>query len=612
MCGIVGVVSDKGFNLEKLIKMRDVLKHRGPDDEGIYFNQDKSVILGHRRLSIIDLSSLGKQPMSNENSTIWISFNGEIYNFKSIKEELIKKGHLFKTLTDTEVIIHGYEEWGIKILDRLRGMFAFAIWDDVKKELFLARDRLGIKPLYYYHNNDKFIFASEIKAIIQDDTINRKINPKALKHFLKYTYIPAPYSIWEKIYKLPPAHYLLLKDNQIKIKRFWRINPLSKKVTESKYIKEIEEILKRSVEYRFVSDVPVGILLSGGLDSSMVTALSSEIKKELLSFSVGFEIEEYSELKYARIVAEKFKTMSIESVLDTIKLKDLIESILFYYDEPLGVSSIFPTFLLMETVSKHVKVALSGDGGDEVFAGYMWYYNYLKRRKYNFLLCICKPLQFIISKVFPEPKSKFIKYFKTKIDYFALTDFEKYILLTTPRFNDNEIEELLDNRFINAFKHEDIILNHAKSGLKNIKDLQLFDMKTFLVDSILVKVDRASMAHSLEIRVPLLDHYLIEYVLNLDSKIIFKKKVKKYILKKIANQYLPHEIIYRKKKGFSAPIVDLGFIDDNLHVLENSLAVVDKIFNKEYIKRLIQNQEDNYAKIWLLIIFEMWYRKWKS
>lgn len=613
MCGIIGVISNREYDLKKFIEMRDTLIHRGPDDEGVYFNDIKNVVLGHRRLSIIDLSPLGKQPMSNEDGSIWITFNGEIYNFKSIKEDLIEKGHKFKSETDTEVIIHGYEEWGIKVLDRLRGMFAFGIWDDNKKEFFLARDRLGIKPVYYYHKDEKFIFASEIKAIIADNTIPREIDLNSLRYFLKYAYIPAPYSIWENIHKLPPAHYLIIKDNQLIIEKYWEIKVRIIKESENQLLEEIEELLKKSIEYRFISDVPVGILLSGGLDSSIVTALSSEIKEELMSFSMGFELEEYSELNYARIVAKEFKTKSIESILDSSKLKDLMDDILFYYDEPLGVSSIFPTFLLMETASKHVKVALSGDGGDEAFAGYVWYQSYLKNRKYNFLTPICRSLNYLMSRIFPNPQNKYIKYIKRKIEYFALSDFDKYRQLTTPRFEDNELNELLNVKISPKSENKDIFLKYGKNGLKTVKDLQFLDINTFLSDCILVKVDRASMAHSLEVRVPFLDHFLLEYMMSLHPDIIFKNHELKHILKQIAKKKLPHEIIYRMKKGFSAPIVKLGFIDDNIHVLSDSIAVKDGIFKQDFINKIVRsNKLFNDAKLWLLILFELWYRKWKS
>ena len=534
----------------------------------------------------------------------------------SIKKELIEKGHKFISGTDTEVIVHGYEEWGQKVLKRLRGMFAFGIWDENRQELFLARDRLGIKPLYYYYqpSDNKFIFASELKAIIQDNTINREINPESLKYYLKYTYIPAPYSIWKNIYKLPSAHYLILKGHEITIEEYWKVRKLNSKKFEKNYFIKIEQILKKAIAYRFVSDVPVGVLLSGGLDSSMVTAISSEIKEDLLSFSIGFDLKEYSELRYARIVANKFKTNSIENILDLAKLRELLDPILFYYDEPIGVSSIFPTFLLMQTVSKHVKVALSGDGGDEVFAGYIWYNKYLKKSKYNFLIPIFKLLNSLVSKLFPIPNNKYLKFLNKKIAFLSLNNFDKYRKLTTPRFEDKEIEHLFQDNFKKFIKNEDIIINHANSGLNDIKDLQIFDMKTFLVDSILVKVDRASMAHSLEIRVPLLDHYLIEYVMSLRKNLIFRNYEKKHLLKKIAKKFLPNEIIYRNKKGFSAPIEDLGFIDENIHVLNDSVAVADNIFNADFIRKLIQKKKIDYnnAKIWLLILFELWYRKWKQ
>jgi len=612
MCGIIGKISKKKINFKKFIRMRDTLIHRGPDDEGIYLNQEENVAFGHRRLSIIDLSLQGKQPMSNEDGTIWITFNGEIYNYKTIKEDLLRKGHIFSSSTDTEVIIHGYEEWGIEVLYRLRGMFAFGIWDDKKKELFLVRDRLGIKPLYYYYDDDKFLFASEIKAIVEDETISRKINPNSLSYFLKYTYIPAPYSIWENIFKLPPGHYLILKNNQKTIKKYWDLKMSSSKVNEEMCLKNIEELLKIVIEYRFVSDVPVGVLLSGGLDSSIVTSISSEIKEELLSFSIGFDLEAYNELEYARIVSNKFKTISIEKTLDSSKMKEFVDQVLYYFDEPLGVSSIFPTFLLMEATSNHVKVALSGDGGDEVFGGYTWYYDYLKIEKYNFFSILSKLINKLFKKLMPNPKNNFLKRIKRRIRYLALNDFNRYKELTTPRFEDKEIKKLFNDKFSQTYENKNIFLEYGKNGLKTIKDVQFLDINTFLSDCILVKVDRASMAYSLEVRVPLLDHFLLEYMMSLPPHLIFKNHELKYLLKQIAKKRLPHEIIYRKKKGFSAPIVQLGFIDDNIQVLSDSSAVRDGIFEQGFINMMIRSKKLNYAKLWLLILFELWYRKWRK
>lgn len=610
MCGILGVISQTEIDRNDFIRMRDTMIHRGPDDEGDYFNPEKKIALGHRRLSIIDLSEFGKQPISNEDGSIWITFNGEIYNFKEIKEKLIKLGHSFKSSTDTEVIVHGYEEWGVEILKQLRGMFSFGIWDENEKKMFLARDRVGIKPLYYFYDGKKFIFASEIKAIIEDRSIPRKINPIGLKNFLKYTYIPSPFSIWDKIYKLPPGHFLIIKDNCIKITKFWDLKVQNLKVSEKEVFQNTENYLRESIKYRFVSDVPVGTLLSGGIDSSLITALSSEINSELLSFSVGFEPKEYSELDYARIIAKKYKTKSIERILSSSQMDHLLDKVLYHYDEPLGVSSVFPTLLLMESVSQNVKVVLSGDGGDEIFAGYSWYTNYLKNKRFYYFSRLFKLLYKITSSLEKRFQNKILKIASRKIKYFSSNDLERYRMLTTPRFEDHEIESLINKDFHSFRDDSNYLRKYAKNGLRTIKDLQIFDFYTFLVDSILVKVDRASMAYSLEVRVPFLDHFLIEYVMNLNRKIIFKHKKKKYILKKISLPYLPLNIIDRPKKGFSAPMDKLGIVNNNLYLFKNALTVKDGIFNKEFIFKIIQSK--NNAKIWLLILFELWYRKWKT
>ncbi len=610
MCGIIGIISNEAIDPNLVMKMRDTLIHRGPDDQGLYINDNKLVAFGHRRLSIIDLTPKGKQPMSNEDGTIWIVFNGEIYNFKELKQELIKFGHKFKSSSDTEVIIHGYEEWGVKILERLRGMFAFGIWDENEKKLILARDRIGIKPLYYYYSGNKFIFASEIKAIIKDNAIPRKINLNALKYFLKYTYIPAPYSIWENIYKLPHAHYLVLKVNKINIKRYWNLQLKNEKIKSTQYLKQTKHLLEESIKYRFISDVPVGILLSGGLDSSVVTAFGSKLKNDLISFSVGFENDNRSELKYARIVANQFKTKKVERIFNSQKLRELLDKILYYYDEPLGVSSIFPTFLLMETASKYVKVALSGDGGDEVFGGYTWYYDFLKVKIISNLSWIWQLFNKIFAKLLKTPTNHFLERIFRQIKLLSVNEFERYRLLTTPRFEDYEINQLINTGYSRELKKDNTFRKNAKNGLRNIKDLQIFDLNTFLVDSILVKVDRASMANSLEVRVPFLDHKLLEYVMTLPPSIIFKNFEKKHILKKIAKPFLPKNIINRRKQGFSAPIVNMGFIDDNIHVLDDPLTVKNNILNKKYIEKLIKKKELNSTKLWLLILFELWYQKW--
>jgi len=611
MCGIIGEISIEKIDIEKFIEMRDELKHRGPDDAGLYVNEKGNVALGHRRLSIIDLTSSGRQPMTNEDNNLWLTFNGEIYNYRELREELIKS-HEFKSKTDSEVIIHAYEQWGVDSLKKLRGMFAFAIWDKKTNKLFLTRDRIGIKPLYYYFDNNKFIFSSELKSIIKDKKIRRKINPTALKYYFTYRYIPSPYSIWQGIYKLPPAHYLIYENNKYSIKRYWDLKLENKAPNVNLIVEDIQKLLENSINNHLISDVPVGVLLSGGLDSSIITAIGSKVKEDLLSFSIGFEPQKYSELQYSRMVSNKFKTKNTEKILSASKIPHLLDQILYYYDEPLGDSSVFPTFFLMETVSKEVKVTLSGDGGDEIFAGYNWYSDFDVYERFEVFSWIFKTAYSVISKLSDKFDNELLKILKYRLKRFSVDGLERYRMIMAPRFEESEIKELFSNRYYEKIDVDNIIENYAKNDPMNVKDLQLLDLHTFLVDDILVKVDRASMANSLEVRVPFLDHHVVEYVMSLDSKVLFKNKEKKYLLKKIATSLLPTDITYRKKKGFSAPIDKLGLIDDNIHVLNDPYSVKDGVLKQGFIDKLIhcRNSTDR-AKLWLLILFELWYRKWR-
>jgi len=611
MCGIIGEISSEKVDTKKFIQMRDELKHRGPDDAGLYVNGKGNVALGHRRLSIIDLTPAGRQPMSSEDNDVWLTFNGEIYNYKELREELIKRGHTFKSKTDAEVVIHAYQQWGMDSLLKLRGMFAFAIWDEKANKLFLARDRIGIKPLYYYVDNNRFVFSSELKGLIKDKKIARKINPTALKYYFIYRYIPAPYSIWQDIYKLPPAHYLIYEHNQCSIKKYWDLKLKNDTPDENLAARDIQELLEDSIDHHLISDVPVGVLLSGGLDSSMVTAIGSKLKEDLLTYSIGFEPQAYSELQYSRLVANKFKTKSTEKILSFPEIPRLLEKILYFYDEPLGDSSIFPTFLLMETAGKEVKVALSGDGGDEIFAGYNWYSDFSFYKRFEIFAWLFRGFYSVVARISDNWDKEVLKILKYRLKLFSAHGLKRYRAIMAPRFEENEIKELFSSDYYEKASTDNIIENYAASNPRTVKELQLLDMRTFLVDDILVKVDRASMANSLEVRVPFLDHNIIEYVMSLDSKVIFRKRVKKYLLKKMAASLLPPEIIHRRKKGFSAPIDKLGLIEDNIHVLKDSYAVKDGILKPEFIDKLIHSSGAiDRAKLWLLILFELWYREW--
>ncbi|MFX0132293.1 MAG: asparagine synthase (glutamine-hydrolyzing) [Candidatus Hodarchaeota archaeon] len=610
MCGIIGEISNK-IEIEKFIKMRDTLSHRGPDDEGLFINDSNQVALGHRRLSIIDLTKAGKQPMSNEDGTIWITYNGEIYNFKLIRRELIEKGHIFKSKTDTEVIIHGYEEWDVDILKKLNGMFAFGIWDDNKKRLFLARDRVGIKPLYYFYDEKRFIFASEIKAIVKDEKIKREIHPDAIKYYFTLGYIPNPLSIWKKIKKLPQGCYLIYNlEKKLEISNYWEIKLKNETDNIKNIIKKIEQYLEKSVEFRLISDVPIGVLLSGGIDSSLITALAYKKDSKLTSYSIGIETIIEKDLKYVDIFLESLPITNKKNILNSNNINDYLDKILFHYDEPFGISSIFPTFLLMETIYNEKKVIISGDGGDEVFAGYDWYKLY---KKYYFLLPLFQMLNYVFNKFKNKIFQRVYDRFGYTIKIFSSKGLERYRMIRPYYFNYEELREILSDKILDQLENSNIDYKYGMDISNSIKKLQFFDFKTFLVDHILVKVDRASMAYSIELRVPFLDHNLIEYIFSLPDKIIYRRRKLKYLLKKLSKSLLPKEIIYRSKRGFDAPIEKLGFIQKNIHILKNSKLVNEGFIKKKYIRNVLNTPIHNLEpRIWLIILLELWYRKWKE
>lgn len=602
MCGIAGYCTTKNQFVDKtiLIKMRDTLSHRGPDDKGIYISPDKYVGLAHRRLSIIDLSERGHQPMSNEDRTVWITYNGEIYNFQEIKQDLEKKGHVFKNNSDTEVIIHAYEEFGNSCLNYFNGMFAFAIYDFKKKEVFLARDRFGIKPLYYFFKDGLFGFASEIKSLLLLPNFTKEINYGAVGDFFKYRYIPAPRSIWNNIHKLPHGHYASFDifNNNLTIKQYYS---LDEKILHSKgsTIEEVNHLLFHSVKKRLISDVEVGTLLSGGIDSSSVSAIAAGFHSNIKSFSVGFEPDEYSELPYSKVAADFFKTDHITKTINDID-DNLIDRLSFFYDEPLADSSCVPTYLLCQMVSKHVKVALSGDGGDEVFAGYKWYDNYLNDFNLSKNNALFNAVVFI--KKFFGKKHPDLSHFENYYNKLLLNRFDdgKFKDFFTP-----DIYKLVMNENHNLFNR------YIKSSVNGVRAVQYVDINTFMVDDILTKVDRASMAHSLEVRVPLLDYQLVEAVFSLSEKDFPSVSTGKPVLKKIMHGRLPEQILNREKKGFSAPLASWKGFQDIGSLILNGTSLKDGLFQKKFIENLIDNKYPNSnAMLWMIFIFEKWYQKW--
>lgn len=627
MCGICGYINYDLSNKADptIIKgMSAALVHRGPDDEGMYINNN--VGLGHRRLSIIDVHG-GHQPIFNEDKTIVIVLNGEIYNFPEIKENLQKKGHIFYTNTDTEVIVHLYEDLAEDCLHELNGMFAFAIWDNNNDKLFLARDRIGIKPLHYTTVNNQLIFASEIKAILRHPSVKKKLSLKSLSKYLTFEYIPAPDTIYEDIKKLLPGHFLVYSNKNIKLSPYWNLDYTPEKDkdrSEEDYAKELRELLKKSVKRELISDVPLGAFLSGGIDSSSIVAFMSELSPgNVKTFSIGFEEASFDESAYAEKVARYFGTQHYQQILSPDVTWKLIPKIIEILDEPFGDASIIPTYLLSEFTRKHVTVSLSGDGGDELFAGYPTYQAHKIANLYKILPSFIK--KGILNRVINSLPVSFdnisfdfkLKKFIEGVEY--VPEIRNYIWLGS--FSPAEKMSLLTPKVLSQLDNSDEFEN-IFMYLKDVKiddfihKILFLDMKFYLQDDMLVKVDRASMAVSLEARVPLLDHTLVEFVTKLPSNLKLNKLTSKYIFKKSMKDILPLEIIKRKKKGFGIPVakwIRNEIKDLVLDTLEGRKIKDAGLFNYNYIKNLLEQhfegKKDHRKKLWTLLIFQLWYEK---
>lgn len=601
MCGVVGF----NWNDNELIeKMTDSIIHRGPDDSGVFTSDDFS--LGHRRLSILDLSQNGKQPMFYKDYIL--VFNGEIYNFKEIQAELIKEGHQFITQSDSEVILHAYERWGDDCVNHFNGMWAFCIFDKRRRELFISRDRFGIKPLYYYWDQDKFVFSSELKAI-RLHSLDFKIDDRGLNLFFYQKYIGDNLTIFKNVYKLRPAENITfdIDNKRLKLNSYYSLeDEIAKceKLSLKKRLKLAKEILKDSVQKRLISDVALGCFLSGGLDSSLISALISEVKSALSTFSIGFKEKSYDELEYSKIVAERLETEHFYKYQD-IKEED-IKYILDRLDEPFGDSSIIPTYLLSRITRDKVKVSLSGDAGDEIFAGYDVYKGY-KISKYIPNI-VGKLIKFFI-RFIPDSDKKVNFVFKVKRfvrDLEADAVERHFNWLAT--FTESERGKLLGKHYI---KSRDI-LNFE--GADSLTTIQLKDVHNYLAEDILKKVDIASMLNSLEVRVPFLDYRLVSLVLSLPDKYKVRFLKTKYLLKKIAEPYLPGKIIYRKKRGFTVPVaIWLRESEFMKKVLLEEEYYEHGFFKIQYVVKLyndhLNKKSDKARELWLLFVFNYWYFK---
>jgi asparagine synthase (glutamine-hydrolysing) len=610
MCGIVGFYSlQKKFNNTDLQKMTDCLQHRGPDANGYFLSEERTCGLGHRRLSIIDLSEAANQPMYSHSGRYVIVFNGEVYNFQEIKKQLNLPT---STTSDTEIIIEAFEQKGVDCVHLFNGMFALAIYDKSAKSLFLFRDRLGVKPLYFFSHQGNFAFASEIKSLMQADFVkdNVKVYKPSIYTFLYTGYLPEPFTIHDKIQKLPAGSYAIITNNSFEITSYWKAEEKIEAQVRSDFElakKELKELLTSSVRYRMISDVPFGTFLSGGIDSSVVTALAQSIsEKPVKTFSIGFKESKFNESEYAKKVSNHLGTQHHEFIVTEADAMELIDKMMSAYDEPYADSSAIPTMLISKLARKHVTMTLSGDGGDELFLGYGMY-NWAKRLDNPMVKLLRKPLSFSLSQLGNRFKraARVFDYRNESHKKSHLFSQEQYF------FSEDELDELLGNDFKSEllFKEE----FETKRKLSAIEEQALFDIKYYLKDDLLVKVDIASMQFSLETRTPFLDYRLVEFALNLSEDLKRKNGVSKYLLKELLYDYVPKEIFDRPKWGFSIPLAN--WLKKDLHYLIEKYLSEEMIrkysmVKYEKVKSLIQRFENGadflFNRLWALILLHKW------
>ena len=599
MCGFVGYINKEKDKKDNIKKMADLIAHRGPDSEGYYC--DENIALGFRRLSIIDLEG-GSQPIYNEDNTKIIVFNGEIYNFQELKKDLIKKKHKFKTNTDTEVILHGYEEYKEKILDKLRGMFAFAIYDKETKEIFAARDFYGIKPFYYSKMGNTFLFGSEIKSFLIHPHFKKDLNTKMLEYYLTFQYSAGEETFFKNVYKLMPGHYLKCKDGKLTIKKYYEIKfDEDKDKTYEEWKQGIKERLDDSIKAHKISDVEVGSFLSSGVDSSFIAA-KSDVDK---TFTVGFNNKKYSEISYAEDLSEKIKTKNINKVITKEEYFKNLPNILYYMDEPLADPSAIALYFVTKIASENVKVSLSGEGADEIFGGYniyqepltaSWYYKIPYPIRYTFgklasLLPQKRGINFIVRR-----GKKLEDRFVGNAFIFNSREIKK-ILVTKPRTK--------------GFKELTAPYYEKVKDKDEITKMQYIDFNFWLIGDILLKADKMSMANSLEVRVPFLDRPLIDYALGLPVEFKTDKYTTKKIFRDIASEVLEDKVSTKKKLGFPVPIREWMKDEDTYRQIKAMFEKNNKFFETKRIIKLLdehkKGKKDNSRKIWTIYIFLLWY-----
>lgn len=624
MCGIAGFIDywdqKRGAASERgrlLKRMCDVIRHRGPDDDGFFLKD--GVALGMRRLSIIDLAG-GAQPISGEDGSVTIVYNGEVYNFQELTPELEKRGHTFKTHCDTEAIVHGYEEYGTDCVNHLRGMFAFAIWDDNKRQVYIARDRVGKKPLYYtVTRGNTLVFGSEIKSILEHPDVTREIDLEAVDAYFTLGYIPDPLTIFQRIHKLPPGHFLTFAGGDVHLEQYWdfKFEPAQSRKPED-YLEELRALLDESVRLRLISDVPLGAFLSGGVDSSTVVALmAQQMNQPVKTFSIGFHEDSYNELKYARLTAQKLGTDHHEFFV-TPQICDVIDDLVWHFDEPFADPSAIPTFMVSKLARDHVTVALSGDGGDELFAGYDHYVVQESRRAVSALpkalrAGVIRPLSYRL------PHGALGRNYLHNI---SLDPLERY-LDSLSYFTALSKKPLYTAEFKEALQITDRVARRFREYASHVKtneplDQYLYiDSKTYLPGDILTKVDRMSMATSLEVRVPLLDHKLIDFVTKVPASLKLAGKETKHLFKRVAKDLIPAEILTRPKQGFGIPLeqwINRQLRDQIRDILSEPRTRQRGYVNYDYVELILnehhKERRDHSQPLWSLLIFELWHRQY--
>jgi asparagine synthase (glutamine-hydrolysing) len=626
MCGIAGFLTVNYPNLtnEHLLAMGDAIAHRGPDAHGEHL--DTEVGLCHRRLSILDLSEAGNQPMYSASGDIVIVFNGEIYNFLELKKDLEAKGARFKSGTDTEVILHLYEQEGTDCLAKLNGMFAFAIWDKRDSSLFIARDRIGKKPLYYLQYNGRFAFASEIKSLLTLPDVPRDIRLDAVYDFFAYQYVPDPKSIFQHINKLPPGHFMVHKNGKINIEQYWDIsfaNPSSKSETALKA--QLQELASACTNRRMISDVPLGAFLSGGVDSSGVVAMMAKATETpVKTCTIAFADKKYNEAEFAKAVATQYKTEHHEFLVSQ-NVADTLEHIVSFFDEPFADPSLVPTFFVSELARQAVTVAIAGDGGDEVFAGYEKYTtddieNRLREKFPNWMREALFPK---LANVFAVSDARLMRKAKSLFTSLSVSP-EMGFYITNSQMEDRQWNKLAKAEIkqqLGDYHPSQITIDAYRkaNGPDHLSKILYTDMKTYLPSSILVKVDRMSMANSLEVRAPLLDKEMLEFAACVPSNLKFKDGEKKYLLKEAFKEYLPDDILYRKKMGFSVPLAQ--WFRQEIKAIANKYLIdspngLPQFFNmdvvKDYWQQHQQGSADHSAILWSMLMFEMWWKRYVS